>query len=138
MIDNITQPLIVTHTMPSRLYASDGTTLKQLNFRYSAYQEIRDNGDKMFAYFTCKGNETKLYIRSFKDSNSGIWDLYVNGVLDSSGYDSYAAAGVSVSLEIILTEPIIKGLNIIEFRVNGKNASSTGYKITISSMLVQW
>jgi len=137
MIDNITQPLIVTHTMPSRLYASDGTTLKQLGFRYSGYQIVNNvDGDKMFAYFTCKGNETKLYIRSFKDTNSGIWDLYVNNVLDSSGYDSYAAA-VGVSLKITLTQPIKKGLNIIEFRVNGKNASSAGYKITISSMLVQ-
>jgi len=138
MIDNITQPFIVTHTIPSRLYASDGTTLKQLGFRYSAYQIVNNvDGDKMFAYFTCKGNETLAYLRHYKDSNSGIFDLYINNVLDSSGYDEYAAVGVSSSLKITLTQLIKKGLNTIEFRVNGKNASSSAYKITIGSMLVQ-
>lgn len=73
------------------------------------------------------GTETKLVIGTQKGTGNATWDIYINGVLDSSGYDDYNASSADVTRIITLTQPIKKGWNEIILKVNGKNASSTAY-----------
>lgn len=117
-------------TRPGRLYASDGTTLKNLYQTTATVQDIPANGDRIQMFFIADGTETKLTLGQYKTASSGIFDLYVNGVLDSSGYDNYSSSGVIIQRQITPTQPIVAGLNTIEMRVNGKNASSTNYGIS--------
>ena len=81
--------------------------------------------------------ETKLELGNRKDVDCGIFDLYVNNVLDSSEYDDYIAVLEEVYREITLTQPIKKGLNTIELRVNGKNVASSNYVINLGGTSLQ-
>jgi len=141
MITNSVQNVISTFTKPSRLYASDGTTLKDFDngsaLGIGINQSIPANGDIFQMFFMCINNETKLEIGTHKQSDCGIFDLYVNNVLDSSGYDDYAAAGIFIGREITLTQPIKKGYNIIEMKVNSKNGASTDYRVGVRGASLQ-
>ncbi len=97
-------------------------------------QETAANGDKFYAFFYCDGTETTLDMTTRGDTATGKFDLYVNGILDSSGYDEYLAAAAIVDHHIVLSQPIVKGNNEISLHVNGKNAASTDYFIQIFGM----
>ena len=127
MIENSIESFLSRYTVPSRLYASNGTTLKKINHGFVTYQASNANGDRIQTFFMCNGTETTLALTTRPRLGNGIFDLYVNGVLDSSGYDDYAAVTITKHIEITLTESIKKGLNLIEFRMNGKNGASSGY-----------
>lgn len=126
--------VVVTRAKPSRLYAADGVTLKQLvqgqNTRSRVYQNAAADGDRMQMFFYARGNETFLDMTTDQNTDRAIWDLYINGVLDSAGYDDYGASDFNV-WHIILTQPIKTGYNVIELRANGKNALSTSYIIAV-------
>lgn len=125
--------VVITWAKPSRLYAANGTTLKQLlqgeYTRPRTQQLVAADGDRMQMFFFARGNETTLDISTDTNTTRAIWDLYVNGVLDSSGYDDYSAAAGHQQRHITLTRPIVVGYNVIELRANGKNALSTDYFI---------
>lgn len=104
---------------------------------YGRYQVSAADGDKLQMFFICDGTETKLEISTRKQAQFGIFDLYINGVLDSSGYDDYAAVDGDIHREITLTQTIVPGMNTIELRVNGKNAASSGYFIEVYGASLQ-
>ena len=95
------------------------------------------DGDKYQIFFICDGTETLLEISNYKGALEAIFDLYVNGVLDSSGYDDYAAAGAYVNREITLSQPVRIGMNTIELRINGKNVASGGYFLQVAGASLQ-
>ena len=109
---------------PDRLYASDGTTLKQLNHAAYSYQNSAADGDRMQLEFYARGTETKLCLGCSKTSTSGKFDLYINGNLDTSAYDNYAASPADLHRYITLTQPINPGYNLIELRVNGTTGAA--------------
>lgn len=84
----------------------------------------------------CEGNETHLIVGTKKTSNDGIFDVYVNNVLDSSGYDDYNATDANTTRNITLIQPIRKGWNEIKLKLNGKNAASTNYGIDVYGIAV--
>jgi hypothetical protein len=92
-------------------------------------QASNANGDRLYWVVYCTGGETKLYFYVSKASNRAIFDLYINGVLDSSGYDLYSASTLDATITITPTQPIISGVNEIKLVINGKNASSSAYYI---------
>ncbi len=128
-------------TRPGRLYASDGTTLKQLihtdTTRFVTTQNAPENGDRLQTFFICAGTETKLSISNLSRYDAAIFDIYVNGELDSTGYDDYSPWDEFISRYITLSQPTITGLNTIELHVNGQNASSTGYAVRTYGISIQ-
>jgi len=88
-------------------------------------------------YFVCDGTETKLEITTYKMTDKGKWNLWVNDVLDSSSYDDYAAAGAQVNRSITLTKTIKLGINKIELKVASKNVSSSNYEVRITGASLQ-
>lgn len=85
------------------------------------------DGDYAVARVYATGFETVLYIGTRKASVFGVFDLYINDVLDSSGYDLYASTSVDSVLIITLTIPLARGWNQIKIKMNGKNAASSNY-----------
>ena len=130
---------------PSRLYAVDGVTLKQIlhldtigaDIAGCTGQNVGEDGDIFETPMYARGNETKLMISTAHTPTSAIWDLYVNGQLDSSGYDDYGAANGVTDRMITLTKKINPGLNIIRIKVNGRNVSATDWWVTIGGMSIQ-
>lgn len=87
---------------------------------------------KLIYYFVCVGGETKLDILYYKCPTCGKFDVFLNGISDSTGYDTYGAGFAGASTIVTLTKIPIPGLNTVEFRINGKNVASTGFSIIIS------
>lgn len=133
--------MVVTWGRPSRLFASDGTTKKALVHGVSTLHVTRQasaaNGDRLQTFFYARGTETLLDITTMTATNAGKWDLYVNGVLDTSAYDEYSGSSAYLSRSITLTQPIVAGYNLIEIRVNGQNGSSSGYNINVAGLSIQ-
>ena len=137
-----------TYARPSRCYASDGTTLKQLNhvnatggvlYSYTA-QDAAADGDRLQTFLTANGTETKLSVGLFTEDVGGIFDLYINDVLDSSTYDTYSVASGVLNLYISLSAgvlPIRVGENKIEFRVNDNNVGSSDFYIEVGGVSIQ-
>lgn len=94
------------------------------------------DGDRYYLYFYADGTETQLNLGTAGGNDLGIWDLYVNGELDSSGYDDYNVKGDNIR-QIILNRDIIQGQNTIELRVNGKNKKSSAYAIEVLGAVLQ-
>lgn len=132
--------VIMTFARPSRLYAADGVTKKTLvhgvhTFPYT-WQTAPANGDKMQLLFYAVGNETMLDISTHRNTDRAIWDLYVNGIQDSGPYDDYGTSLMNVR-HITLTQPIKTGFNVLEIRINGKNAASSAYYVAVAGVSIQ-
>lgn len=128
---------VVNWARPGRLLAADGVTLKQIDHFSYSYSHIPLNGDRCQLAFICVGNETQLTLGTLKNPNTGIFDLYVNDVLDSLGYDEYAVTSTNTSRYITLTQPIRSGQNTIELRVNEKNVASSDYYVIVYGASLQ-
>lgn len=98
--------------------------------RYISAADAAD-GDIYYMDFYCDGTETRFQISTRKSTDRGTFDLYVNGVLDSSGYDEYAAAAADAHRDIVLTIPVRAGYNLLSLRVNGKNVAASDYVVAV-------
>lgn len=127
---------INTWTRPSRCYTAAGV-LKTLSHATYTNTPIPADGDRLQMFFMARGNETFLSIGTNQSTQYGIWDLYINGVLDSAGYDDYAAVGGVIQRYIALTQPVRQGYNVFEMRVNGRNALATNWFIAIYGASIQ-
>lgn len=116
---------------PSSCRDSNGT---EIGFSISGGFYLQSNisdGSYMIIPLFSVGGETKLDILWYRASDRGIFDVYVNGVLDSSGYDGYSASPSNTSTTITLTRSLNPGWNIFKLLVNGKNASASGYGLSV-------
>lgn len=102
------------------------------------------DGDEFYWYFWSRdGTETKLCLTTIQYgvaglfAFSGIFDIYLNGVLDSAGYDDYNTTYTIMNRYISLVHPVLIGENVIKLKINGKNASSSAYFVMIVGMSVQ-
>jgi hypothetical protein len=95
------------------------------------------NGGKYYFYTVCDGTETKLDLSYYKNAANGIFDVYLNNTLDTSGVDFYAAGDASAGLTITLTVKPISGLNTVKLVCNGKNAGSSSYAMTIRGVVMR-
>lgn len=130
-------PLLSRFSNVSRLYSS-ALALKQIG--HSAFgrtQAVPADGDRLQLEYFLDGTETLFEISTNMISGAAKWDLYVNSVLDSSGYDDYDGAGAVASREITLANPVRYGHNRVELRVNGKNALSSGYTVQVYGASIQ-
>lgn len=119
---------------PVVIFASDGVTKKAVYHTTSGTLQqsgTAADGDRLQMFHDGIGNETVLDLGTYKTSGNGIFDIYINGILDSSGYDDYNATSTNTLRNITLTRPIVQGKNTIELRVNGKNALSSGYVVWV-------
>jgi hypothetical protein len=88
------------------------------------------SGGHAYYYIDSNGSELVVNCAISKTSESGIYSLYINGVLDSAGYDFCDAGGVTLQLNITITPKLVTGINTIEFRCTGKNGASTDYSLS--------
>lgn len=129
--------LIIRHGRVGKVTTSGGVIKTLKTDQAGTVATTGTDGDKYFVWVYLDGTETKLELSTYKYTSRGIFDIYLNGVLDSSGYDDYASSGAYTQREITLTQTPVAGLNVLEFRVNGKNASATSYEVQLISAIVQ-
>lgn len=122
-------PAINNFYTPWKLYS--GADVEKSIKRYgTCYQNANADGDYFLFKIWCIGNETVLDLSWQKGPACGIFDIYLNDVLDSSSYDGYSGTSPNTLTSITLTRNVIPGMNVFKFKVNGKNASSTAYQFT--------
>ncbi len=92
--------------------------------------------EELIAEVIADGTETSILIGTYKSTDRGIYDLYINDTLDSSGYDDYAASAVELTRQILLTVPLRRGWNKISLKLNSKNASSSDYLLGVLGIAV--
>jgi hypothetical protein len=91
-----------------------------------------NDGDKYLAEAYCDNSETIMNVIYEKNSFTGKFDVYLNGIKDNGAtIDTYGASSSAANSEITLSTKPMKGYNRIELRVNGKNASSSDYVLRI-------
>jgi hypothetical protein len=124
-------PKLRTFFVPSYLYSSGNVekSIKSTNGYH--FQNSPATGDYFYVEVFCSGSETILDVSWYKDANRCIFDIYVNGVLDSSSYDGYASSPTVLLTSITLLSSVRSGWNEIKFLVNGKNASSSNYILSL-------
>ena len=61
------------------------------------YPDTSENGDEYYFYVYKFSNEAIIDLSYNKNTICGIFDLYINDVLDSSGYDGYAATAYRIT-----------------------------------------
>jgi hypothetical protein len=129
---------IINSTNISKIIKQDGVTLSQIGQNsLGCYNVNAADGDNLFCYFSCVGNESLLELRTFKNTTSGIFDIYINELLHSSGYDDYNATGIAINREINVANKISRGNNVIKIKINGKNALSSNYNIQVLGASLQ-
>jgi hypothetical protein len=117
-----------TFFVPTYCYTSGNVEKSLRCYQGQHYQAASpSNGDYLIIPIYCNGGETILDLSWYKTTDRSIFDLYVNGLLDSSGYDGYNSSTSITYTQITLSRTIISGWNELKFVVNGKNASSTNY-----------
>jgi len=128
---------INTWSRPSRCYTAGGVLKNLSHGTTTRTAGAGANGDRIQIFMVARGNETTLNLGTHGLTISGIFDVYINGVLDSAGYDDYLAVPAEIHRIIALTQPIRKGYNVIELRLNGKNALSTGWYVYVYGASLQ-
>jgi hypothetical protein len=67
-----------------------------------------------------------------RSKSSGIVDLYVDGVSVSAGHDLYHADDYDYDFTVTNISVVGSCYHLIEWVVNGKNALSSDYRVTIT------
>lgn len=112
---------------PTYLYTSGGA--KKAIYTYQYHSQVSAvNGDYFIIPVYCSGSETIIDLNLYKMSDGGKFDLYINDVLDSSGYDGYASSPAYAVTSISLTQAVTAGWNTIKIVLNGTNGSSYYFK----------
>ena len=114
---------------------SIATTLLDLQlYRFAAYQSPANDGDSFMQHIFLKAGSYTFDILGVTASSRPIVDWYIDDVLVIDGQDWYTAATVYNAL--ISTPGITidqNGLHTLKAVVNGKNPSSSGYGLRLTS-----
>jgi len=92
-----------------------------------------NNGDEYtFSVFIAAGNYT-FYHLGRKVTDGGKLDWYVDGSSVATGRDWYAATATTY-IDSFAVTIATSGYHVIKIKVNGKNASSSGYRATFAKI----
>jgi hypothetical protein len=108
--------------------------INSINYPGQDYQSVAADGDIFFIPILCSSEKTIIDIYTSVGSNRGIFNLYIDGVLNSSGYDTYNSTNSSSIFSITMVTPLSAGIHEIKLVVTGKNLSSTAYVVIIGGV----
>lgn len=111
----------------NRYFSLSATSAALIACASPIYVESSD-GSWLEFVATASGGETTIAIITQKGGNRGKWDLYVDGDLDSEGYNDYGGS-VNVRRQITLQKPLSEGIHTFKMVTNGKDGDSTGYYV---------
>lgn len=130
--DTTLMPRLRAFFTPTYLYASNGAekSLRCINGYH--LQSSSADADYMICPVFCSGSETICDVSIYKNTDRGIFDLYVSNNdttynLDSSGYDIYNSSPSAILISVTLTRSLVAGWNYLKFVINSKNVSSSNY-----------
>lgn len=104
-------------------------------FNFEAEQSPAADGDSFQQGFYLQEGTYTMYVLGRTRSSSGKIDWYLDDTLIVSGQDWYSSAGASnVVMSSSGISVVGSGRHILKGVVNGKNGSSSGYRITITKV----
>lgn len=111
----------------SRLYGGDFTNTSAAD------------GDKFTNNFRSPAGTFTLRFNMVQAADAGIVKVYVDGdqVGTAGGYDGYAATTSSTNIEEITGITLSAGAHTVRFELDGKNGSSSGYRLRTSGIWLQ-
>lgn len=127
--------LPVTGTITRLNKIINNSTIKVVSI--GSYDTIMDSpaiNDRYQFRIYAIGNETKLSFSNNKFNTRAVYDLYINGVRDSGGYDDYTSTSTNAQREVTLSNSLIAGYNLIELVVIGKSSFSSNYSLACYGM----
>ncbi|MFA4972461.1 MAG: hypothetical protein WC683_07590 [bacterium] len=134
-IDGLDVPLITQGIFDRAMYNWDEENyiIRRCNAGFGL--DDKDyNGSSIFCNLVCSGKETTLYVRLGQGPCMGNARIYLNGVAVADAVDCYKADhGVGTSTISGLT--FLKGLNVVQIRVEGHNASTDFYQLVVQQVL---
>ncbi len=108
-------------------------TLSQF-FAFYAEQTSPADGQEFTSGAFVRSAGYNLSIVYVKKADAGKVDTYINDTLVRSGDDLYAAA---TTYQQVISFPVtfpLSGKNVIKLKVNGKNPSSSNYKLPVTGI----
>jgi len=101
-------------------------------FNFRAYQNTAANGDSFTQGFYLREGDYTLTVLGLTNTNCGLIDWYIDGVLVLGGQDWYSASTVYNMRQSNSSTPgqihiIGSGYHVLKGVVNGTNAASSGY-----------
>lgn len=105
-------------------------------FQYTMEQSpFTAAGNKMSFPFYCAAGQYDIFILAHMANNCGNFRSFVDGVnvnQDQGGYNSTAIANVRFALSSV--DILTDGTHLLELEVNSKSASSSAYRLAVSSI----
>lgn len=129
-----------TATISGGCFLRNGTDVLNVTYNGGAYGNtyfLGAGGVNLDNYVTgalLKKGTYYLKLYHYKASNRGRVDIYIDGVLVASGIDNYAASPVAGADGVSGIVVDADGWHEINIKVNGKNASSSAYLFSFTSM----
>lgn len=102
-------------------------------FNYQAYQNAAANGDTFTQDFTCAAGTYSFSSYGSSTTDRGRIDWYIDATKVVSLEEWYAASAGDI-LKTTSSIAITAGAHTLSGVVNGKHASSSGYKIVLAAM----
>ena len=97
------------------------------------------DADAFSVKFRCPAGTYTLRFNAPKRNDVGIVKPYIDGVQkgDAGGYDLYAASADNLNCVEITGLTLTAGEHTLKFKIDGKNASSSGYRFRASGINLQ-
>lgn len=96
------------------------------------------NGDYfIFNVWSDAATEWTIDVNVAKSNAMGKFDLYLNGVSESTGNDCYNSTAANAMISIGISHAMKVGWNIVKLVLNGKNASSSGYSLATMGIRIR-
>lgn len=92
---------------------------------------VASDGDNFTCDFYSAAGTYKLRFNAPKNNNYGKIDIDIDGV-EKGSFDLYAASLDAVNIAEIMGIVLKAGKHQLKVRVDGKNASSSGYQVSLS------
>lgn len=94
------------------------------------------DGDGFEVNFRCPSGIYTIRFDTTVAGNRGVLDFYIDGA-EQIAWDLYAAGADQNVRREITGKPLGRGEHTIKFLMDGKHASSTDYKLSVGSIVIQ-
>lgn len=136
MVTEYPNNAVMWHDQSIILAGNARTTVFDANHRYNylMYQNAAANNDEWTNGFVCAAGTYSINFLTITDADRGMLDVYVDDVSVATGLDFYLASVVRNTVISASGIVLTAGYHTLRCKVNGKHASSTGYRIPLSKI----
>ena len=114
-----------------------GWIVNSSQFYNGYYQSGGADGEELAYYLPLENRQYSLYLVGLRSTDNGKIDFYLDGVVSTAGIDTFGGASFNYSYGPFNFTPAFNGEHKIGLKVNGKNASSSGYRMRLTYAMIK-